>query len=263
MPCIFCGQQSVTKAHVLPQWLEGITVKPNSLTQRRVGLPPSKRREPKLYAENVRVVCQERCNGGWMNRLEDAAKEAVTSLVHGEQMSLRPLGQIAVARWASMVALLACYLQPKLHVPRDYPALFYNFKEPPPITAVWIASYDLAGGRAESYLRGPLRIPWSDRPPLPRPAGAVERPNINGYAITINVWHFAFKVMVFEPPPGWSERTHLTVKINFDRKVPGAIPIWPKVQPEGLSWPINPPIDDLGLMALANAKPVVTPNSAP
>jgi len=197
-----------------------------------------------------------------MNRLEDAAKPLVTDLVSDQTILINPQGQAILARWAAMVGLLACYLQPKIPVPRDYPGLFYAHKEPPMITAIWIAAYDLLGGRAESYRRGSLRVPWRNHPPLVRPAWAVHAPEVNGYHVTVNVWHMAFKVMVVQPPPGWTQRPPPPLRIDFDRQVPGAVSIWPRVQPEGVMWPIDPPVDDLGLSALASATPHITPQSS-
>lgn len=259
MPCIFCGEPQVTNCHVLPEWLKNATVKPLSMAERRVGVPLTGQREPSLYSRKVRVACQDRCNGGWMGRLEDAAKDIVTPLMQNQRFVLRPQGQAILARWTSMVALLACHLQPKIPTPLDYPALFYYYREPPIITAVWIASYDLSGGRAESYLRSGLAIPWRNYKPLLRPPWAVTPHDINGYRVTVNVWHLAFMVVVVEPPAGWTQRPQMPLRIDFDREVAGAVPIWPSPQPEGVMWPIDPPIDDLGLSSLANAQPVITP----
>jgi hypothetical protein len=250
----------VTAEHVLPSWLTKIPLKPIDLTEHRKGRPPSTRREPALYTEKVRRVCQERCNGGWMNRIEDAAKPILTRLIQNQRALLSPQAQTVIARWTGKTALMACYLNPEIPVPADYPPLFYNRKEPPPITVIWIATYDLSGLRAESYRRSRLRVPWSDRPQLWGPAGAVAPHNVNGYRITINVWHFAFTVMVFRPPPGWSDRP-ISLQIELDRQIPGAIPIWPRIRSESVRWPITPMVDDIGLSSLANARPVVRPQS--
>jgi hypothetical protein len=257
MPCIFCGHQSVSGAHVLPEWLRSLKVEPE-FTLRFAGNARTTRREPKLYDQKVRQVCQEVCNGGWMNRIEDAAKPVITNLVTGQQGELPPQGQALVARWTALAALLSCYLRPPMPVPRDYPATFYGLKEPPAITVVWIATYDLSGGYAESYKRGALPQGWQTHDPLVLPSGTIRPTKFNGYRVTISVWHLAFKVVVLEPPPDW--RTHPgRYQVKLDRTIPGVIPIWPMTPGRIIPWPMSPRIDNIGLSALASAMPVITP----
>jgi hypothetical protein len=251
MPCVFCGGLGLSKQHVLGQWLENITHEPRSV--RRRGNTPSKRREPKLYQEQVRVVCQDRCNGGWMGRIEEAAIPAVSELVRRQPGDLPPQGQIVVARWAALTALMSCYLQPQRRVPRDYPSMFYALKEPPEVTVVWLATYDMRGGQAESYRRAELVLASN----LIDPTGTIGANEVEGYVVTMNVWHLAFKVVVLKPNEGWTNRpTRLQIKL--DRTIPGVLPIWPISVARNIGWPITPEIDDLSLSALANAKPVVT-----
>jgi hypothetical protein len=259
MPCIFCGHLSVSNGHVLPDFLKQIEVEPKpSLTRR--GKVHATQRNPALYSEKARVVCQQRCNGGWMSQIEEAAKPVLLDLITGQPGQLNPQGQAVLARWAALAALMACYLQPKIEVPRDYPATFYGLKEPPAITIVWIATYDLAGGYAESYKRGPLPNGWQTQAPLVLPTGTVQPTSFNGYRVTINVWHLAFKVDVLAPPPDWHE-SNARYRIKLDRTIPGVVPIWPMAQGRIIEWPITPQLDNIGLSALANAMPVITPQS--
>jgi hypothetical protein len=192
-----------------------------------------------------------------MSRIEEAAKPTITDLVTGTPGQLNPQGQAVVARWAALSALLACYLRPQMPVPRDYPPTFYGRKEPPALTVIWIATYDLSGGYAQSYKRGALPAGWQTNDPLVLPSGTVRPTKFNGYRITISVWHFAFKVVVLEPPPDWPSGARYQVKL--DRTIPGVIPIWPMTEGRIIDWPISPSIDNLGLSALASAMPVITP----
>jgi hypothetical protein len=142
-----------------------------------------------------------------------------------------------------------------MRLPPDYPASFYGLQAPPPITGIWIASYDLSGGRAESFKRGSMPNGWSTGPQLTLPTGTVRPEVLNGYRITINVWHLVFKVDVLEPPADWTQRNR--IQISLSREIPGVTQIWPMTEVRFINWPLQPVLDDVGMNALANAGPIV------
>lgn len=58
----------------------------------------------------VRCVCggtHLTCNGGWMKRIEDAAKPAMAPLLKGEETRLSPAQQGAIATWAALKCIVA------------------------------------------------------------------------------------------------------------------------------------------------------------
>ncbi len=253
--CIFCGASPVHKEHVLAKWIRKVTPYSKGPVNWSFTNDPLTRRHRKhrLFTEQARVVCQDECNGGWMSRIEDAAKPVLTPMIQGRDTVLTPADQDVLGRWAAKTALISCYLQPQIPVPAGYPEAFYATKEPPAwpwMTLVWIAKHGMPGRdlQAESFRRGPSRVGWTPRV-LNVPAPPIRAGELNGYNVTISVCCFAFKVVVFELP-----RLKNFV-IDFDHDFPGIHLVWPRIHDAVTRWPPGRALDDVGLSALHSAKP--------
>jgi hypothetical protein len=79
--CIFCGGRGLTKEHVWPKWLRG-ALDPSITTPRHFystsGFGRRRsytHRSGSIESRRMRIVC-ERCNTGWMSRLQN--NEGVT-----------------------------------------------------------------------------------------------------------------------------------------------------------------------------------------
>jgi len=70
----------------------------------------------------LRVVC-ERCNNGWMNRLEGVARPYLTKMVKGQRSLLDGTAQLAVARWCVAKVIVA------EHAPEAVPMTPFSDRE--------------------------------------------------------------------------------------------------------------------------------------
>jgi hypothetical protein len=62
------------------------------------------------------------CNGGWMKRIEDAAKPIMTPLIQGKETRLQPHEQRIVATWAILKAMVSEYDTLR----KDMPAIVHH-----------------------------------------------------------------------------------------------------------------------------------------
>jgi hypothetical protein len=89
VPCIFCGNDPVTREHVYRRaWIDWLAPEATGFTNTRatgerraapVGRPWSSRTLDVV----ARCVCAD-CNNGWMNDLDEAAEKMVSALATGE-----------------------------------------------------------------------------------------------------------------------------------------------------------------------------------
>jgi hypothetical protein len=151
--CIFCGRTPVTREHVMPRWLTAVlpeqarfrgqdqqfVLQPPGGARSRLVLPHREMREP-FNAMTVKAVCAK-CNGGWMNALEEAARPVLTSLIKGESRQLEIDDVETIATWTVKTALMAQLTGV------EYAAglgavyqVFYDERKPPQNSAVWAAA---------------------------------------------------------------------------------------------------------------------------
>src|SRR6185437_16541610 len=104
MPCIFCGAPRVTREHAWPKWIRSGAPKAKDAANLLRGETVAPLRYRGVPFERVlRRVCGE-CNGGWMARLEEQAKPALSPLVSGTPRTLERAEQQILARWAIKTA---------------------------------------------------------------------------------------------------------------------------------------------------------------
>lgn len=115
--CAFCGGGNVSDEHFWPQWAEPLLPNGRELsyveysnhlhaddTERK----PSRhmRRQGSVINKTVRAAC-ERCNSGWMSRLEMAVQPILTPLALGEVGALSVADQLTLARWVCLKTMVA------------------------------------------------------------------------------------------------------------------------------------------------------------
>jgi hypothetical protein len=87
------------------------------------------------------VAC-ERCNTGWMSRLQEAAKPHLLPLIKGERAFIKPYDQRLIAAWAATCVMCAEWYNPELvSIPfsdREYLRLYL---EAPKSWKIWIGRY--------------------------------------------------------------------------------------------------------------------------
>jgi hypothetical protein len=115
--CIFCGGHGLTKEHVWPKWLRSVL--DPSLTTRRHFCSTSglgRRRtfthqSGTIESRRLRIVC-ERCNTGWMSRLQNNAKSRLLPLIRGQHVSLTEADHKILAAWSMMFAMIIEFFDP-------------------------------------------------------------------------------------------------------------------------------------------------------
>ena len=108
--CIFCGDGGLSREHVWPAWaakylpdmahavMAGLELTPDSFVSPRERLRTMQGSTKNL---TVKAVCR-RCNNGWMGRLEEAAKPAVTVLLTRDGSAISADQAAPLRRWIFM-----------------------------------------------------------------------------------------------------------------------------------------------------------------
>ena len=115
--CGFCesATEKITKEHVFGKWIGPLfdagqpdMVVRHTFQRDDTATPP---RLSDRLDHQVRMPCQ-RCNEGWMSRLEGVVKTIITPMIQGQAMRLLTLSdQRAIARWAVKTAMVIEYMQ--------------------------------------------------------------------------------------------------------------------------------------------------------
>lgn len=108
--CVFCGSRGLTKEHVWPRWLRGVLGP--SITSRGFystsGMGRRRtysHRSGSIESQRMRIVC-ERCNTGWMSRLQNNAKSRLLPLIRGHHMSLTEADHKILSAWSMMFTII-------------------------------------------------------------------------------------------------------------------------------------------------------------
>lgn len=213
--CIFCGGQPTENEHVWPEWLKRFAGNlPASTHQRTLEhegqealvnefpLPP--------FDLQANIVCKK-CNGGWMSRLEDDAKDLLLPMLRVHGRDLHQGGQKTLATWALMKAMAFEYTNPAnaRAIPQIHRDAVRADLQPPACVRIWLAAYDATHpGR---YFNSAMAI--GDEL-----TGRPEERNV--YTSTFTLGPVVFQVFGTTHDEVWD------ANINF--KLPGVIhQIWP------------------------------------
>jgi hypothetical protein len=183
--CVFCGgTSSLTREHVLPNWLSqiGLDLTPSVHHSGPLNHVP-RQWSSKPFTTTVKMVCVT-CNGGWLSALENAARPVLAPLIRGGSRRLPDDDQALVAAWTCKTALVSQLLSSEearrggQGLPSsEYVALYEQreLMEPLPFSQYWIGSY--AGDRGASIWVTPFVVEVTD---------AGSPPDIpTGYAMTL------------------------------------------------------------------------------
>lgn len=188
MPCIFCGNERLTREHVYSRaWIERLAPHATSFTNTRAS---ELRQEVPVNTwvssgadVVVRCVCAE-CNNGWMNDLDQAAEKMVNAMCRGE-VRVRVEGPALplFAAWAMKMALvMECLLTPMV-VPQEVRDRFYRERTPPPGVRVWVATMEAWDGETRTTPMTLVSAPEM---------GTVDQ----AYLVTFRVLHLVVQVLV-------------------------------------------------------------------
>jgi hypothetical protein len=173
--CVFCGETPTTREDVIPRWLVKV-LRPAPGATRRVGNTfrnrtdlASKRAQPvnSIGMGKVKCVCQ-RCNGGWMKRLEESAKPVLQPILREVPRRLPPADQGTLAAWAMKTSLMVALqygqlaLQQGLIPVAPLRGEMFESHKPPPSSSVWMCWVQPETIRVQSLALESQ--PWGDPP---------------------------------------------------------------------------------------------------
>lgn len=124
-------------AIVPPTWFGGtFEVKPD---EPGTPTPDRPKQTPAMFL--LSNVCDS-CNGGWMSRLENAAKRTLMPLIRGKERSLSPRAQWLIARWGQLKWISVAALSPEERLPDSRAHHFFDMPDPLPDVEVHVGAYD-------------------------------------------------------------------------------------------------------------------------
>ena len=119
--CVFCGGSPLSKEHLWPDWIKGIV--PRSGIPKHVvtfteteGHKSKKlisKDERKIFQgymgnKQLKIVC-EKCNNGWMSKIETESKEVLTSLILNKPITLRQEQMGLLVKWIILRNIIGEY----------------------------------------------------------------------------------------------------------------------------------------------------------
>lgn len=194
--CVFCGRGPLTNEHVWPQWIrKGLF--PHLHTSRNVVTTDQDvDRDYPAPAFDTKVgdVCGttkrtsgDRCNNGWMSRLETSVKDVLGPMIRGETQVLSPDIQVRIASWALKTAMMFDLTHPENEIiPRSHFVEFYSKQNPPGSCVMWLARVTPSGPISSYH----YYLLSTDRR-LSKP-GLSDSPMV--YLITLRIEHLAIQI---------------------------------------------------------------------
>lgn len=153
MPCVFCGSSdTITKEHLFSEWLRTLLreMAPGwgfQVAFREEGGPiVLHRRSTYRTHQWRRIVCQK-CNNGWMSRLEGqhgGVRPVLEPLVRGKPITLSRADQELLMRWIVKTAVVWEYTEPEsASMSFESRKRFATTLQPPGATQIWLGSFDM------------------------------------------------------------------------------------------------------------------------
>jgi hypothetical protein len=153
--CIFCEGApgtSITKEHVLPDWLRELFPRSESdihtmdvlnwVELEAGGIAPitsTHTGQGQASTRKIQFVCKN-CNNGWLSKMEERRKPLLSRLIAGGRVRLGIVEQIALATWAAKTVMTAEFIEiTRSVVPQDHRTDLMKTLLPPDGWSIWIA----------------------------------------------------------------------------------------------------------------------------
>ena len=152
--CIFCGGQPTTNEHIWPRWSHAYLPKGQKKTLTLVATQLRDRTDIE-YAirggdpHDWQVKCvDERCNNGWMRRIENRAKPIVLRMIRDSQTRISDQDQRVLASWVAIKAVVSEFYGADQRISHRTQRRRLRKTGSPPLDTwrIWIAQY--SGPRA-------------------------------------------------------------------------------------------------------------------
>lgn len=234
--CIFCGHSGkLSKEHAWPNWLLEL-LKQNKTEAITITGSRNDGWSGKIYGVNAAILikkfCRQKCNAGWMKKLEDEAQPILTKMIRGENTALSSLEQLTVSSWLTKTSMVFDSIGPWPFFNGLDRTHFYRNLTPLDITNVWLAHY--SGSHLRAFTAG-------------RSLDARERPD-GPLLVKLNVHTFVFDRLIMQIVSGKQTEYRPAHQINLQLR-PGlwdnstTLQIWP-VSLHALAWPPPLSFDD-------------------
>ena len=234
--CIFCGGPRLSREHVWPQWLDQYV--PKNMTEYFAGEttahPTFEENKRKKWggdprSRSLKIVC-EKCNSGWMSKLQEQAKSILLPLILGQPAVLNQNAQECLAAWIAMTVVTAEFFYPSTTaISSDQRYSLYHHQRPPTDGwKIWIGRYQR--GKWQGYWAKNSQIIISEEDTSPPSDIEVPPPNTQTTTLVVGELY----IHVFSCPSVWVvDRIGLTSK--GAEKI---AQIWP-IQESMIAWPIS------------------------
>lgn len=237
--CIFCQGRASTLEDIWPQWLtKQFPLSDISFMQAELGgrnLGKWRNKTPKLL--QARCMC-EKCNGGWMSKLEGQAKPIIKAILDNHVKTVDVSSQAIIAVWAVKTAMTleAVKLQNKWFYTNDERRGLRILSAIPEGTFVWIAKC-VNQPNIYSAAKDLLTAPGQDE--------------IRTYVTTMAFGSLAFQVASTRLQMNLTTGTYITFDANNGPWEEVLVQVWP--MPKLHRWPPTKGLaGDLGLDVLTN-----------
>lgn len=215
----------MTREHVWPDWLSrtGFPNEPTVIESGPLNRLSSEFGPMRPLSTTVKAVC-DKCNNGWMSRLEQTVRPVLTPIISGQSTVIEAPVLPTLSLWAFKTALIAMLLSKGDHdlppvPPSDYVDI-YNSRElfqPHGPVLVWIGRY----GTQEPGLSAQVTPVVFER---------------NGQSLSSRPQAYVFSVLVgevFVEGIRFTDRNSETSLLH----PPGFVRLWP--EGDSFSWPLE------------------------
>jgi hypothetical protein len=165
--CIFCHGAGLSKEHVWADWLKPFirrtfsntrhivhfsSIDPHSDAVRRNVSKGKLDRPGHPTSQRLRVVC-EKCNTGWMSRLQERSKGILLPLLRGEWWTFAEPELRTLSAWVTMFAMVYEWADELTVTSTESERLFLKNNQIPPANwRIWIGQFQ--GGEGECVHTG-------------------------------------------------------------------------------------------------------------
>jgi hypothetical protein len=161
--CIFCGRLDVpmTKEHAFPKWIEKY-IRPADAKTPVPACSPYGNPQPfrmqivgkgwgRASDAEVKVVCEEVCNNGWMGRLEDRTSRLMRDLLLDQTTALPSKARKAIAKWAVKTVCVFKHAEAEIsHTPLEFRHAVFGGRVPDDVV-VWLGRAEREVGTWERF----------------------------------------------------------------------------------------------------------------
>ena len=227
--CEFCGTRGVTKQHVWPDWMgrhfsESTAYHVQDLFDIKLLRSPSIAvLQPRMHfsqgpfhTRKLRIACQK-CNSGWMSRIESKAKPTLELLAPGIRPRLDLSAQQALAAWLALFTMVAEFTDRRtVAVTPEERSSLREYVRPSFGWRMWMGFHDDNDWKHRFFHHAVAAYPTHETPPEPPPFNCQFTTIGFGSALFHTAW-----------TPYDSSQLHLP-----DRYAKRLASVWPTTSPE-------------------------------